>query len=657
MLKSKKNLILLASLVVVLAGPLFGQTVPPAGSEGKLIAILKSDDASRKEKADACRQLSIIGTKKAVAPLAALLGDEKLSHMARYGLEPIPDPAVDKAFRDALGKLKGRPLVGVIGSIGVRRDVKAVPALARLQHNSDRDVAQAASRALGSIGTSDAAKALTRAIVLDSTRVNWLARHEGLLRCAERLAVDGKKSEAIGIYDQLRGLDYAAHQVRGGALRGAIVTRSKEGVALLRENLRNKDYIMFSAAVQASHEMEGGEVTKALTDGLKGLGADNQILIILALGKRGDAAAVPALSGLAKSGDKVVRIAAIKSLPDIGDASAVPVLLELMGDSEGEISRAAQEAFAALPGEEVDAAVIAMLKSTNTNTQLTALDLMERRRMTKSIPDLVKVASGAEPTVRRAALKKVGELGSSKELPSLLDLFMDSNEPQIIGASGQAVIAICLKAENPQSYSDKLIELFTRAKKPQKRVLLHMLGTTGGPKALETVRKAIDDKEVGVYRDAIRALSSWRTADAAPHMLVLAKKLTDQNEKILCLRGYLGFASRTSLPADQRLSMCRQVEGVIERNEEKKLLLGALGNIDSAEALSMITPYLDEPATRREASMGILAIAERLLKGRGAARSAPKLIKPLEKVIKVTTDAKTAKRAKGLLKRAQSRAK
>jgi HEAT repeat protein len=651
MLKLKTNLILLIALVVVAAGPLFGETIPSAGSEGKLIAVIKSN-ASHKEKADACRHLAIIGTKKAVAPLAALLGDEKLSHMARYGLEPIPNPAVDKAFRDALGKLKGRPLVGVIGSIGVRRDAKAVPALSKLQHNSGRDVAQAASRALGSIGNTDAAKALMRALEADSTPINSLARHEGLLRCAERLAADGKRSEAIGIYDQLRGMD--AHQVRGGALRGAILTRGKDGVTLLREHLRSKDYIMFSAAVQAAQEMEGGEVTKALTDGLKGLAADNQILVILALGKRGDASAVPALSSLAERGDKSVRIAAIKALPDIGDASAIPVLLGLMGDNE--ISQTAQEALAALPGDEVDAAVIAMLKSSDAGKQLTALELMGRRRMTISVPDLLKVASEAEPRVLRVALRKVGETGSSKELPLLLDLFMDSNIPQVIGMSGQAVVAICMKTDNPQLYSDTLVELFAKAKKPQKRVLLHMLGATGGPKALETVRKAVDDAEAGVYMEAIRALSSWRSADAAPHLLVLAKKLTNQNEKTLCLRGYLGLASRMSLPADQRLSMCREAEGVIERNEEKKMLLGALGNIDSTEALAMIMPYLDEPATLREASMGTLAIAERLLKGRGSSRFASKLIKPIEKVIKVTKDAKTAKRAKGLLKQAQSKA-
>ena len=39
-------------------------------------------------------------------PLAAMLADEKLCHMALYGLETIPDPSVDDALRDALGDRK-----------------------------------------------------------------------------------------------------------------------------------------------------------------------------------------------------------------------------------------------------------------------------------------------------------------------------------------------------------------------------------------------------------------------------------------------------------------------------------------------------------------------------------------------------------------------
>src|SRR5664279_4686386 len=147
------RLLLAAALVFSCAAASAANAPQPstADQEKKLIAVLKSD-APEKEKADACRELARVGTKDAVAPLAALLPDEKLSHMARYGLETIPSPAVDEVLRDAAGKLHGSQLVGVIGSIGVRHDTKAVEILANLLHDSDNDVAQAAARALGKVG-------------------------------------------------------------------------------------------------------------------------------------------------------------------------------------------------------------------------------------------------------------------------------------------------------------------------------------------------------------------------------------------------------------------------------------------------------------------------------------------------------------------------
>ncbi len=151
------------SLNFALAAALLAATAAAfAAEEAQLIAVLKSD-ATQKEKADACRELARVATKQAVPALAALLGDEKLSHMARYALETIPDPSVDDALRDAMGKLKGRPLMGVIGSLGVRRDAKAVDAMAKLLADADAELAQAAARALGQIGTPEAAKALSRA--------------------------------------------------------------------------------------------------------------------------------------------------------------------------------------------------------------------------------------------------------------------------------------------------------------------------------------------------------------------------------------------------------------------------------------------------------------------------------------------------------------
>ena len=117
----------------------------------KLIAILKEPGASVYAKGKACQRLAVVGGKTAVPALAALLTDPRLAHYARFGLEPIPDPSVDDALRGALGKVKGRLLVGVINTIGQRKDRKALEALGKLLHDADSDVAQAAAAALARI--------------------------------------------------------------------------------------------------------------------------------------------------------------------------------------------------------------------------------------------------------------------------------------------------------------------------------------------------------------------------------------------------------------------------------------------------------------------------------------------------------------------------
>lgn len=122
-----------------------------AMSQDRLIAILEDDDASDFAKAKACQRLAVVGDDAAVPALGELLTDPKLSHYARFALEPMPGEAADKALRAALGKLEGDLLIGVINSIGRREDTGAIDALAKLRHSDDVAIADAAGDALGRI--------------------------------------------------------------------------------------------------------------------------------------------------------------------------------------------------------------------------------------------------------------------------------------------------------------------------------------------------------------------------------------------------------------------------------------------------------------------------------------------------------------------------
>lgn len=188
--------------------------------EAGLISLLKKSNATEFEKAKACQRLANVGTAEAVPALSALLTDPRLSTYARYGLEPIPGPAVDDSLRQALPKLKGTLLVGVINSLGMRKDANAVPPLSKLLFDSDPAVAQASAAALGHISGPEAAKVLEAA--LDKTKGPLRAAvADGALICAEGLLERGNRDEAMALYNTLTAVD-VPKPARLAAMHGII---------------------------------------------------------------------------------------------------------------------------------------------------------------------------------------------------------------------------------------------------------------------------------------------------------------------------------------------------------------------------------------------------------------------------------------------------
>ena len=111
-----------------------------------------------------------------------------------------------------------------MSSIGVRRDAKAVPLLAKFLSDADAEAAGAAARALGSIGTAEAAKALQGALdsVAPENSTMLLNLCEGILRAAERLAAAGDQKSARALYDRLLKVPKLPRHVRTAAMQGLV---------------------------------------------------------------------------------------------------------------------------------------------------------------------------------------------------------------------------------------------------------------------------------------------------------------------------------------------------------------------------------------------------------------------------------------------------
>ena len=137
--------ILIACWIAILAAPAV------ADEEQDLIETLQST-ASVPQKCAACQKLRVIGTARCVPALAALLGEERTSHAARYALEPMSCPEAGAALREAAGKTSGLIKAGLIDSLGWRRDVQSLPVLVPLVSDADPAVAAAAAAGLGRMG-------------------------------------------------------------------------------------------------------------------------------------------------------------------------------------------------------------------------------------------------------------------------------------------------------------------------------------------------------------------------------------------------------------------------------------------------------------------------------------------------------------------------
>jgi HEAT repeat protein len=178
-------------------------------SEDALLATLASD-AGVHDKAVACQHLANWGTAKSVPALAALLGDEVLSDYARSGLEIIKDASAGAALRDALHKLKGRLLAGVVNSLGVRRDTASIPALEKLALDPKSGVAAESLAALALIGTPDSVKPIQKVLADGPDALRIPAAHAALLG-AEQLTKGQNADAAKALRQAVASADLPDH--------------------------------------------------------------------------------------------------------------------------------------------------------------------------------------------------------------------------------------------------------------------------------------------------------------------------------------------------------------------------------------------------------------------------------------------------------------
>ena len=614
--------------------------------ESDLIALLQSD-APKGEKAITCKQLVIYGTEQSIPALAPLLADKELASWARIALEAIPGPAADAALRNGLDKLEGRLLIGIINSLGVRRDVRAVDKLIRKLEDDHAGVASAAAIALGHIGGEQAARALTQSLT-DAPKDVRSAIAEGCILCAEWYLAHDRTAEAIKLYDTVRQADVPG-QRHLEAIRGAILARRSEGIPLLIEQLKSEDKKRLGIGLRTARELPGRDVTEALAVELAHLRPARRPLLLLALADRGDSAVLPIVHKAAQSSQKDVRITAINLLIRLGNVTCVPVLLEAATEGDTKLEQAAMETLVRLPGKDVDADLLTRLPQASGKRKQVLIELAGQRQIGEALPAVLSSLHDNNDGIRSATIQTIGIIGQAPQAADLVKLLQKTNntgdresiEKALLAISGRSGVK-CIPHLQPLTQSrDNELHM----------IGLHALAIVGGPDALAAVKSAIESAAPAVQDEAVRILSTWpnnwpEDSEAGHALLMLATSSKKVSHQVLGLRGYLQY-----IRGDKKLGNERKVEKIkevwpyIKRPEERRQAVSVLGEAPSVSALELLTTLAEDAAVTEEAYSAMVRIAGQNI--RGISRDQRRQV--LQTVVEKSRNAGTKRRARKAL--------
>ena len=516
----------------------------------------------------------------------------------------------------------GARFLGQVSALAVRRLLGSLPALAAFGQGALEAtilLAEFADLVFKLLQTlQDPAQQRFQPLVFPLALTGFLAKApkelktaaiDATLDVAQRLAKKGDKDTAGKIYDKLYAKDQPS-RVRRAALQGLAVVRPAESTPLVLEALSSKDATFRGLAINMVKEMPGTEATKAFAGHLAKLPPSGQVALLDALEARKDPAAHDAVVKAVASDAKGVKPAALRALGAVGGAADVAMLAKVAAGEDGAPGNAARTSLSRLRGDDVNKTIVSALAGADAKVKVELIKALAARVASECAPTMEKCAKDSDAGVRRTAIESLGSLGGAKQVAFLVAMLKATTDGGDRSSIDRALGAICGRIR--EKAADDVVAGMKGAKADAQQVLLNALGRTGGAKALECVTEATKSDDAKVADRAIRVLSGWQDKAAAATLLAIAEESKKKVHKVLAIRGVVNLARLRSTPGKERWEMLSKAMAQAEEDREKKLILGALRDVQTLDALKLVAKYVDDPKLAEEAGAAAARIADRV---------------------------------------------
>lgn len=577
------------------------------------LAKVLEGEATVEARRYALRAIGPLASAESVAVIAKHAADSVVGDTALWALEQITDPAAAKALLDALKAAPDDRKVPLILSLGWRREVSAVDALAALLQGTNETIAIAAANALARIPANSACDKILAAQA-DAPGNLRAALSNAAVNCAERLRQDDKKA-AIAIYTKLSAPEESA-ATRAAALDGLVKADAANALKPVVAALTSDDAALARSAVRYVRQVPGKEATAAFAALLGEATPENQATLIDALADRGDNTAREAVAALAKSEDAAVQLAAVKALGRLGNSSDAALLVQLSTDGKGDIKRAAQTSLNTLPGDDTNKALVGLAGKGANSLRSTAITALTERRAIDVRADLLKLLDDPEAGIRADAFNAIETLAAADDLPALLERLAKGGDDATVAALERVIAAVSNRIAAEDQRAKAAIDALAKAESPAlKASLIRVLGAVPTKTSLEALKPQTTVEDPTVRLAAIKALAGWPDIIANEGLMPVLEAPKSEEDRATAMAGVIRLVRDAKPPCSKcLLGAYKKFIELAKTTGERKQIIAALSALPSPEALDMLEALKTDPELTTDASSGIISVA-RLISG------------------------------------------
>lgn len=605
----------------------------------RLAVVLAAKETTLAAKQYICCQLRQVGTATEVPFLTRMLANSETSQMARYALESIPGEESIVALRSSLNILQGEPLIGVVNSIAVRKDVRSVAKLKELAGDRNPKVASAALWAMGCIASPEATAFLKEKADQSGTPIAPSVAIP-LLRCADALATEGNVEQTRAIYVKL----FDAKQTVGirRAAFVSILQLQKEHLAeTIFSWVSSSDGDRRAVAIGRLVTLSDAELDR-LAAKLSELPEEAQLSLIEVLALRKGKDILPLALSAARSDKPEMKLAGIHLLGQLGDASSIAILTDSLANG-GKVAAAAQQALCQLPREAVGKAMLAAVVE-RPDIRAAAIAVLKKLKYYEAIDSLIVIARQENPAVYETALDALREIADpdNTDIPRLVNLLL-AVQGKHREEVERVILRVCETSPDKANRVKPVLDALANVAASESPKYLPLLGRFGGLQILKMIDSSLASDNPEVKRAAVRALCNWPSDEVADRLWSFASHPDDKQSQQWALRAYVRVVTlKSDRPEAKTLAMLQQAMKLSDNPEDQQWVLTRASTVRTLETVDWLAKYLDDPNLNQAACVAIVELAHhRFLRHPNMNRFGPLL----EKVGRISKDPGVAERA------------